>query len=179
MSPYLATVLAGSDTYYGSTSAGSREADFLLQNNPSKADHKFWDQVDPSTYWDPIRPDYSQEHDWTHADRPTNQPVIGPAAYFNTLEHNLNTAIYYCAHTINYILNKVAYNGCECSGENPPGGQEPDPGQKEDVKEGVRVAVDEFQSLFVLGAIGLASTMITLTLATKLLSFVDKMIYVW
>ncbi len=90
------------DTHYGGS--GFREADFLLKNAPNKTNHGFWDQVDPSTYWDPIDPDYSQEQTWTHVDSSTNQPVIGPAAYFNTIEHNLNTAIYYCATALNYIL---------------------------------------------------------------------------
>ena len=90
-------------------------------------------------------------------------------------------AIYYCAHTINYVINRAGYTDCGCSGENPPGGENPNPGENEGVqdKEGVRLAVDEFQSLFFLGAIGLASTLISLTLVNKMLSIIDKMIPVW
>ena len=53
-------------------------------------------------------------------------------------------AIYYWAQTINYILNKLGYNGCGCTGENsPPGGQNPNPPVGDDVKvkEGVKIAL--------------------------------------
>ena len=45
-----------------------------------------------------------------------NRPTWGDAKkYFDTIEHNLNTAIYYSAAAINYLLN-TEYKGGECEG---------------------------------------------------------------
>jgi hypothetical protein len=181
ITPYLAVVMAGSDTFFGGS--GFKSADWLLQNKPSNANHMFWDQVDPSVVWHPTKPDYSQEVSWTHANRPTNGPVTGPAAYFNTLEHNLNTAIYYCATTLNYILDNVDYTDCGCSGQNPPPEQQPYPPEKDavkdSVKDGVKNALDEFQGLLFFNLIGLTSSVLALTLSSKLLKVIEKMIPVY
>jgi len=162
----LVTIFAGIDTHYGGS--GFREADFLLQNAPNKTNHRFWADVDG--YWT----GFSQEDTWTHSDRPTNGPVTGPAAYFNTLEHNLNTAIYYCAKALNYVITYGGYTDCVCSGENPPGWQQPNPGEKEGVKEGVKIALDETQALIYFSFAGLAASMLTLTMQKLLVKLIEK-----
>jgi len=160
LTPYLATIFAGSDTYYGS---GFKDSNWLFQNAPlpgsNPGDHGFWEDVDG--YWT----GYSQEDTWTHSDRPTNGPVTGPAAYFNTLEHNLNTAIYYCTQAINYVLEKGGYSDCECSGENPPAEPNPNPDPVPDgdkVTIPVKDALDELSGLLFFNLVGLASTAIAI-----------------
>ncbi|MFX1456622.1 MAG: hypothetical protein ACFFDB_14705 [Promethearchaeota archaeon] len=127
-----------------------------------------------------VFPDYSQETTWTHDNRPTNGPITGPAAYFNTLEHNLNTAIYYCVLTLNYILDKGGYSDCDCSGTTPPPQQQPYPpekdGVKDSVKDGVKNAIDEFQGLLYFNLVGLAASILAVSLSNKMLKIIDKMI---
>ncbi len=169
MDPYLATIYAGIDTYYGSS--GFEDALWLLANAPLSISRHYWAWVEG--YWN----SYDQQHTWTYSMRPTSGDA---KIYFDTVEHNLNMAVYYCAVALNYVITYGGYTDCSCSGEYP-GEQNPYPPESEGIqnKEGIKVAVDEFQSLFFLGAVGLASTMISLTLVNKMWGIIEKMIPVW
>lgn len=177
-SPYLATLLCGRDTFLGDVygTPTIRDATWLYSKQPSPVDHQHWDDVNgPWT----INSDLLT---WTHSMRPNDPLNPDPRDYFNTLEHNLNMAIYYCVSVLNYIITYGGYIDCECTGENPPSDPIVDPPGGGDVRDPIRVGIqttlDEFQALFFLGAVGLASTMISLTLVNKLIDIIDKMILV-
>lgn len=186
VSPYLATRMAGIDTFFGSMGAPPyyQTAIWMLGNAPYSTpvpNHRFWNNVKPGVNFDVPKPNYFLEDTWTHADRPITKPQIGEAAYFNTLEHNLNTAIYYCALALNWVLDNVDYTDCLCSGENPPRDDGQQSGDNEPVGEEtidrLKVAMDEFESLLFFSFAGLASSLITLALSKVLLKQVEKYVF--
>ncbi len=74
-------------------------------------------------------------------------PSSSAKKYFDTVEHNLNQAVYYCATVLNYILNMAGYTDCDCglsSGQNPnpplPDGVK----DKTAVAEGLKSSLKEF-----------------------------------
>ncbi|MFX1570874.1 MAG: hypothetical protein ACFFCV_21250 [Promethearchaeota archaeon] len=87
--------------------------------------------------------------------------------YFHTIEHNLNMAVYYCANVLNYILNHAGYTDCDC-GSGSGGQYPPDPtGQKDAVKEGLGLSVNQLEALFYFNFMGLMATAIALSLISK------------
>ncbi len=67
-----------------------------------------------SNYFWPLDNDMLES--WTIANRfaiTTSNPTA--KQYFDTLEHNLNTAIYFCACALNYYASQSPI--CDCSGE--------------------------------------------------------------
>jgi hypothetical protein len=167
-SPYLATIRVGSDTYYGNYygSPSIRDADWLYSKQPSVANRKYWNNIQGP--WQK----FEDQHTWTHSMRPNDPNNPDPRDYFNTLEHNLNKAIYFCATTLNYVLSFGGYSDCECSGENPPSKEEqPDPTRKDGVKDGVQQAQSEIMGLLFFNMVGLISTAIALTVSHVLKNF--------
>ena len=88
--------------------------------------------------------------------------------YFDTIEHNLNQAVYYCAAALNYIITFAGYTDCGCSstssGENP---NPPIPDGDKDglgLREGLKLSLGEFQGLFYFNIMGLMSTVVALSL---------------
>ena len=130
---------------------------------------KFWQDVEGT--WT----SYSQELVWTHSMRPTiGTHSVNCTAYFDTIEHNLNMAIYYAAIALNYALDHGGYTDCQCSGESPPQEPQNPPDGKEKGKEGQAEALDltlgEFQALFFFSTFGIISTAAVLTM----MSLVEK-----
>ncbi len=153
-SPYFATLWAGLNTRFGSFLY--KDAEFLLNNAPTTISHHYWTLIEG--YWS----EYSQENTWTHSMRPSTADDF--QAYFDTVEHNLNQAVYYCAATLNYIINNAGYTDCQCSGENPPQEQNPPSGDGDRDRVGIPLATSEFSALLFFNAVGLASTAIAFTM---------------
>ncbi|MHA2131324.1 MAG: hypothetical protein ACW99L_15275, partial [Promethearchaeota archaeon] len=159
--PYQATLLAGKNTRFGSLLY--QDAEFLLYSDPNATDHKFWTDVEGS--WT----DYPQEHTWTQSMRPST-PYTSVKKYFDTVEHNLNQAVYYCATVLNYVLNFAGYTECEDCGSGS-GGQNPNPpepdGQQDAVRDGLQLTLDQFEGLFYFNFMGLMATAISIALLNK------------
>lgn len=154
--PYLATLLAGRNTHFGSLLY--QDAEFLHYSAPSVTNRQFWQDVEG--HWT----DYQQEHSWIYSYRPS---VSGTSAkkYFDTVEHNLNQAVYYCATALNYVLNHAGYTDCDCgasSGQNP--NPPPPQGNKESLTESLQLSLEEFEALFYFNFIGLIAIALALTL---------------
>ncbi|MFW9990103.1 MAG: hypothetical protein ACFFC3_15775 [Candidatus Odinarchaeota archaeon] len=159
--PYQATLLAGESTRFGSALPHIMDAEFLRDSAPSNVNHKFW--ADIQGYWSA----YSQEISWTHSIRP-NVPYTSIRKYFDTIEHNLNQAVYYCATVLNYILEFAGYKNCDCgsgSGNNP--NPPPPDGDKEGVKDSLSLSVKQFEGLFYFNMMGLMATAIALAILPK------------
>lgn len=164
ISPYFAAFQAGYFTY--SPSIPYKNANWMEQEKPTVANRNHWNSVDgPWT-------NHNQQLAWFYNMRPS----LGDAnAYFNTLEYNLNMAVYYCAAALNFILETVPFEGCGCSGENPPpGGQNPPVGDDVKDKEGIKLALDETQALMFFSFAGLAASMLALTLQKFLVELIEK-----
>jgi hypothetical protein len=101
---------------------------------------------------------------WRYLDRPTGNSDL--AKYFNTIEHSLNTAVYYGATVLGYILDNAGFIGCSGSGQWPPqpDGQG-DQGQKD--RTAVQVKMDNFLGLMFFNMAGLVATGIALIILTK------------
>lgn len=132
----------------------------LKYSTPSYTNHSFWTDVEG--YWS----DYPQELAWSHSLRP-NVPYTSIKKYFDTVEHNLNQAVYYCATALNYILDHAGYTDCDC-GSGSGGQYPPNPeGQKDALKEGLNLSVEQFEALFYFNFMGLMATAIALALLNK------------
>ena len=147
---------AGKDTRFGSQLY--ENADFLAAHQPSSTNRTFWAVVDG--YWT----GYSQEDSWDQSNRPQG---TSEKKYFDTLDHNLNQAVYYCATALNFIINHAGYIGCDCgsgSGNNP--NPPPPDGDKSGVGLGeeLKVSIDTFNGLLIFSSIGLIATALALTL---------------
>lgn len=158
--PSQATLRAGKNTRFGSELY--EDAHFLAVHQPTQVDHKFW------TYIPGGWTDYPDQDTWTHSERPTVQGATYKR-YFDTLEHNLNQAVYYCATALNWVINFAGYTSCDCgsgSGQypNPPSS---DGGSKDDLKEGIRVSVDQVTGLFFFNFMGLMATALAIVLLNK------------
>lgn len=162
MNPYQATLLAGWRTRFGELPL-YEDAEFLVENVPTKLNHHYWAFIEG--YWSK----YSQEHTWTNAMRPTAL-YSDVTTYFNTIEHNLNMAVYYCATVLNYVLNHVGYTDCDCGSSS---GQNPNPPLPDGVKdktalgEGLKSSLKEFEGLFFFNFMGLMATAIAFALLNK------------
>ncbi len=92
-------------------------------------------------------------------------PFSSAKKYFDTVEHNLNQAVYYCATALNWILNFAGYTDCDCgsgSGQNP--NPPPPQGNKESLAESLQLSLEEFEALFYFNFIGLLAIALALTL---------------
>jgi len=148
--PYDSAYLAGLDTRYGNyylqsfTSTQYENAEWLDFYAPSGSDPKFWNL-----------PGFN----------PINRPTSGNAKkYFDTVEHNLNTAIYYTAAAINFLIDN--YNGKNCQGDgdqynpmDPFGGV---------VGDKVGVRVKEYTFLFLWQFMGMISIITAMTIVKQL-----------
>ena len=138
----------------------------MLTNAPITGSRQYWVWVDG--YWN----SYTQQHTWKYSDRPASDPA---KLYFDTVEHNLNMAVYYCARALNYVITYGGYTDCGCSGENPPpGGETPPVGDDVKDKEGIKLALDETQALMIFSFVGLAASMLALTLQKFLVKLIEK-----
>ena len=95
-------------------------------------------------------------------------PGTSATKYFDTIEHNLNQAVYYCATALNFILNYAGYTNCEC-GSSSSGQDNPPPPDRdgEGVKDGVQLTVEQFEGLFYFNLMGLMATAIAIALLNK------------
>ena len=106
----MAVYYTGLDVRYGNsyqmsfTTTQYKDADWLDANAPrTDTDFAHWDLNNVIQNWDAD-------------DRPT-QPQ-DRKDYFDTVEHNLNVAVYYCASAINFLISE--YSGCGCDGPKKP-----------------------------------------------------------
>ncbi len=157
--PFLATLLVGKNTRFGSSLY--QDAEFLHLSAPSIINRQFWQDVEG--YWI----DYNQQHSWTYGHRPSI-PGTSAKKYFDTIEHNLNQAVYYCATALNYVLNHAGYTDCDCgssSGQNP--NPPPPEGDKKGMTESLQLSLEQFKALFYFSFTGLLATALALALLNK------------
>jgi len=164
ISPYMATMRAGKDTRFGGLFF--RDAIWMFERRPTVDDHGFWDNVNG-----PVGSQYTLEHAWTYQMRPTGNTFI--ADYFDTIEHNLNMAVFYCAAALSFILNNAGYTDCSCLGDWPT--QTDDSGQGRRDRSDLKVQVDDFTGLFFFNIAGLFATGVALALLSKL-NILEKLI---
>lgn len=148
--PYDSAYLAGLDTRYGNsylrsfTSTLYENAEWLDLYAPSGSNPQFWTL---SSY------------------TPANRPTSGNAKkYFDTVEHNLDTAVYYCAAAINFIKDNYKGKDCNSNGDqynpiDPLGGG---------VGDKVGVRVKQYTFLFFWQFLGMMSTLTALTVLKQL-----------
>jgi hypothetical protein len=126
-------------------------------HEPSSVDRKFWTDIDGS--WT----HFEQECQWTLAARPTSGDA---KKYFDTIEHNLNMAVYYSAAAINYVLSKGLYTDCECDGDAYD--RYPNPPESDQERQGsLQLTLDRYTTLLFFNFVGLISTAIALTIIPK------------
>lgn len=148
--PYDSTYLAGLDTRYGNyylqsfTSTLYENAEWFDFYAPTGSDDQFWNL---SSY------------------SPANRPTSGNAKkYFDTVEHNLNTAVYYCAAAINFLKDNYKGKDCEKGGDqdnpiDPLGGG---------ISDKVGVRVKQYSFLFFWQFLGMMSTLSAITVIKQL-----------
>ncbi len=105
------------DTYYGNEYQMSFTTDTYLRS--------FILLWNADEYWPP-KDQYKTIESWTSANRLTMQGE--EKDYFETLEHNLNAAIYYSAAAMNFVIDEYK-KSCECRGtqeEDPQTERNPD-----------------------------------------------------
>ncbi len=150
-SPYTATVIAARDTRFG-----------FLPDNPNGFQTAVWMST-REAYWDSVNgavgTTYARQLTWTYEMRPSGNNEI--TKYFNTVEHNLNTAIIYCAAAINFVLDNGGYDDCSCLGDWPVQG-DGDNGQGVRDRTDIKTQVDVFTGLFFFNMAGLFATGIAL-----------------
>lgn len=155
-SPYIATALASKDTRFG-----------WFPDNPNGFQTARW-MSEREAYWDSVKGHvgvyYGNQLTWTYSDRPDSNNDI--TKYFNTIEHNLNTAIIYSAAALNFVLEYGIYTDCSCIGDWP--GQDDGQGQGQRDRTDLKVQVDEFTGLFFFNIAGLFATGVALALLSKL-----------
>jgi hypothetical protein len=123
-----------------------------------------WDEVDG-----PLGGVYDNELTWTYSMRPTGDN--DRTRYFDTIEHNLNMAVYYCAAALNFVLNYAGYTDCNCKGDWPSEGD--DDTQEVKDRADVKLIQDEFTGLFFFSMTGLMATGVALALLSKI-SILEK-----
>ncbi|HDZ19570.1 hypothetical protein LCGC14_1406790 [marine sediment metagenome] len=111
---YIATALTAKDTHFG----------FLPENQNGfqtarwiSTRENLWDSVKG-----PVGSNYQTQLTWTYDDRPDSKNKI--TQYINTVEHNLNTAVYYAAYALNFVIDFAGYKGCSCLGKWPEQGEQ-------------------------------------------------------
>ena len=148
--PGQATYLTGLDTKYGNAyqmSFSTRiffDAFWLDEKAPMGGDPKFFLSTDNSLL------DY-----WTSANRPSSGEA---KLYFDNIEHNLNTAVYYTAAAINFLLKD--YIGSDC-GESSSGG-DPMPPLGGGTGDKVGSRVGQYLFLYLFQMLGIISTLTAL-----------------
>ena len=158
------SILAGRETRFGLDSSnyypnGVFDAWTMGQMAPTATDRRFWNNVKGRYV------DTATLHTWRYSDRPTGNS--NPAIYFDTIEHNLNTAVYYGARALGNILDNSGFTGCSCVEQMPggPGG----PGQSQGVmdKTAVKLKTDQFTALMAFSMAGLFATGIALVILNQ------------
>ncbi len=155
--PHYATLIAAKDTRFGDANGEFKDANWLYDHAPTANDPGFWEDVTGN--W--IKASYARM--WSYSSRPTSGDA---KEYFDTIEHNLNTAIYYAATALNYILDFGGYDDCECLGDLPGKITNPEP-RKTGVKDAIGLKINSFQGLMFFNVAGLMSTAIALALLNK------------
>jgi hypothetical protein len=158
--PYQATLNAGKNTRFGSLLY--QDAEFLNYSAPTQIDRQFWADVEVGG-WISMQ----QQHIWTHSMRPS-VPGTSVKKYFDTVEHNLNQAVYYCATVLNWIINFAGYTDCDCgsgSGQNP--NPPPPEGERRGMAESLHLSLEQFEALFYFSFTGLLATALALALLNK------------
>lgn len=143
--PTWATYYTGLDVKYGNKYkmcwfdpiTQYQNATWLDKNAP-KSDTEF-------AFWDLNR----VVAGWDSSDRPTTEG--DRKAYFDTVEHNLNAAVYFCAAAINRLL--VDYVGCGCDGP------------KKTVQQSLRKMAGNYMFLFSWLSLGTLSFLMSLGLS--------------
>jgi hypothetical protein len=104
VSASVAIYFAGFDTRYGYSDwpedypAYYEDADWLAIFVPSSGNPQLWGEINKDIkYWN--------NEDWSALS-------VNGSKYFETLEHNLNTAVFYCAAAMNDLKDK--YVNCNC-----------------------------------------------------------------
>ena len=155
--PHYATLIAAKDTRFGDANGEFKDAKWLYDHVPTTNDPGFWEDV--TGYW--VEGAYART--WSYSSRPTGGDA---KEYFDTIEHNLNTAVYYAATALNYILDFGGYDDCECLGDMPGKIPNPDP-QPKGIKDAIGIKLTSLQGLMFFNVAGLMSTAIALTLLNK------------
>ena len=106
---YNAAFLVGLDTFYGNSYGSSfvtmqyKDTSWLYYHSPTTA-YDLWASSDKHVI-----------KYWTGSDRPTSGDA---RSYFDTVEHNLNTAVFYTAAAMNKLID--SYIGCQLCEKLPP-----------------------------------------------------------
>jgi hypothetical protein len=119
---------------------------------PISGDPKFWIHALPSG-----------NDNWDYNDRPTSP---GNAKdYFDTLEHNLNTAVYYSAAAINLLIGYYIGKNCARTDDDY------DPRPPYGGGTGVKGRVGQYMALFLWQFLGLFSTLIAISIVKQVKIF--------
>jgi len=160
--PQLQAMIAGRDTRFGYDngyySTGVFNALEMSQVDTTLPVREYWDDVKG-----PIGVSLTSLNTWRWTDRPRGNDDL--EKYFNTIEHSLNTAIYYSAQALSYVLDKAGFVGCSGTGEYPPQDSQNSQGQKD--RTSVQVKIDQFTALMFFNLAGLVATGMALTILTQ------------
>lgn len=114
--PRQAVIQAGIATRWGSSYYLGAEA----LHYSFYPDKKFW-PIDPSSGI-LKNPDYKQIQGWTSLTRAQINLDLEAKRYFDSLEHDLNVAIFHSAAAMNNLIHDY-YHNCGCTGEQGEDGQ--------------------------------------------------------